>query len=310
MKVCAVLNTESGSLKKLDDISEFCRHLETSFNSEGHDIEVRTVTGKDLLNVMENVAGNNDYDTIVACGGDGTVSLTASLCHQHDKTCGVLPAGTMNLYARTLGIPLDIHRAAEAIAAAEIKACDIATANGRAFVHQFSLGLQPEIIRVRDQIKHTNSTGKMLSGLKATMTVLSDEPQTYSVRFDGDSEEPFQEVSVMTVSNNLYGQDQLPYADKPDGGTLGLYWAPPLGRLDAVGLITDILSGSWNHNQHLVERAIDEIVLTFEDPGPNENASLDGELVELEETMHFKTHKGALKVLVPEQVSLVEQWLS
>ena len=62
------------------------------------------------------------------------------------KALAILPAGTMNLFARGLGIPQSLDAAVEAFADGEIKAVDMASANGRPFVHQFSIGMHAKMV--------------------------------------------------------------------------------------------------------------------------------------------------------------------
>ena len=64
-------------------------------------------------------------------GGDGTISFAAAAAARCGKTLGILPLGTMNLFARSLGMPLEMRAAAEAIAAGEKVAVDIGEVNGR-----------------------------------------------------------------------------------------------------------------------------------------------------------------------------------
>src|SRR5258708_7263201 len=62
-------------------------------------------------------AVRNGAETIVAAGGDGTVSTVASVVAESEATFGVLPVGTLNHFARDAGIPLDPVAAVHTIAA-------------------------------------------------------------------------------------------------------------------------------------------------------------------------------------------------
>ena len=63
-------------------------------------------------------AVSEPYNVIVAAGGDGTVNSVASAVIESDKILGVLPLGTLNHFARDLGIPSDLQEAARTISAA------------------------------------------------------------------------------------------------------------------------------------------------------------------------------------------------
>ena len=86
-------------------------------------------------------------DVVLAGGGDGTISAAAAALMGKKKALAILPAGTMNLFARSLGIPLSLDAAVEAFADGEVRAVDVASANGRPFIHQFSIGMHAKMVR-------------------------------------------------------------------------------------------------------------------------------------------------------------------
>src|SRR4051812_47059714 len=62
---------------------------------------------------------------VVAAGGDGTVNAVASVLAGTDIALGVLPLGTLNHFARDIGMPLDLQGAARAIVAGKRRAVDV-----------------------------------------------------------------------------------------------------------------------------------------------------------------------------------------
>jgi diacylglycerol kinase family enzyme len=90
-------------------------------------------------------------DVLVAGGGDGTVSAVAAALVDSDIVLGVLPLGTLNHFAKDLGIPLLLEAAAGAIVAGRTARIDVGEVNGRVFVNNSSIGLYPEIVRDREQ---------------------------------------------------------------------------------------------------------------------------------------------------------------
>ena len=149
MNVIAVLNKGGGTLRTID-VDEFCQKAVETFEAAGHRLECRVVEGKDLTATLEAVAKEPDLDLMIAGGGDGTISAAAKVAFEAGVPLGVLPAGTMNLFARTLGLPLDLDEALVALAHGELGVADIATANGEPFVHQFSVGIHARLVRIRD----------------------------------------------------------------------------------------------------------------------------------------------------------------
>ncbi len=139
MKVVAIFNRDGGTFRTAD-MDAVCEHAVQAFSSKGRQIECRPVAGADIETALQEAADEPDCDVILAGGGDGTISAAAAIAWKSGKTLAVLPAGTMNLYARTLGVPLDIYAGLDALASATPRKADIGTANGRPFVHQFSIG--------------------------------------------------------------------------------------------------------------------------------------------------------------------------
>ncbi|WP_407815538.1 diacylglycerol kinase family protein, partial [Staphylococcus aureus] len=65
---------------------------------------------------MERAAEEPGIEGIIAGGGDGTISAAAGIAWKQGIALGIVPAGTMNLFARSLKLPLDIRQALETLA--------------------------------------------------------------------------------------------------------------------------------------------------------------------------------------------------
>src|SRR5690242_13341436 len=97
---------------------------------------------------------------VVAAGGDGTVNALASLLRGKPTALGILPLGTLNHFARDLGIPLELKDAAAVIAGGRTIDVDVGEVNGRTFVNNASLGLYPAIVQERRRRQRRNGHGK------------------------------------------------------------------------------------------------------------------------------------------------------
>ena len=279
--VLAIINRQSGTLKTADADS-IGALIVSCFAEAGKTAQCRFYQAGEFARFLEQSIVSTDAGTILVAGGDGTVSTAASLCIDNDRILGVLPAGTMNLYARTLNVPLDLEAAVRALAKGKTMRCDIGVANGRRFVHQYSVGLQPKIIQERDRASHRSRFNKLLAGLRATVSVVR-RPPTFKVRIDKDGAKQEQKLSFIAVSNNLYGEGHLPYADKVDGGVLGMYWAGRLGPRENLKLIADLTLGNWSANPNFVAAlAQKKVILEFPNRKRSSKAVIDGELIPVE----------------------------
>ena len=80
---------------------------------------------------------------VIVGGGDGSLSETVDHFLGHDTVFALLPLGTANSFARTLGIPLDLDGAIDVIAKGEARRIDLAAINGDYFLNNAALGLAP-----------------------------------------------------------------------------------------------------------------------------------------------------------------------
>src|ERR1044072_819581 len=89
------------------------------------------------------------HDTAIVGGGAASLSPAAAAFAASDKVPGALPFGTMNLLARDLGMPLDLHEAVAALATAQARRIDLAEINGRPFHTLSGLGFFSQMARAR-----------------------------------------------------------------------------------------------------------------------------------------------------------------
>jgi diacylglycerol kinase family enzyme len=297
MQICALLNKDGGTLKTID-VEEFAHDIEQKFQANGHEIEVSIITGDQLIDTLAQLAKNNTCDVVLAGGGDGTISAAAQYCWQNNKTLGVIPAGTMNLFARSLGIPLNLDDAVDALAGASKKQVDIATANDELFLHQLSVGLHPKIVKMRDQEQHQSRFQKIFGSIRAALTTFSRPPH-YKIDVEIDGDKTREDLSLIAVSNNKYGRGHMPYADFPQQGELGIYTARPLNTQSNLKLASDLVLGTWDTNPDLIERTGQKATISFPNGQKYPEVTIDGELVENKKHFEIQIHPKALSVLAP-----------
>ncbi len=297
MLIQIVLNKDGGTLKTADT-AEVARKLSAALSAAGNSISIAIPSGKEIKNALEIASKDKSVDCIIVGGGDGSVSLAASLCWKHGKVLGVLPAGTMNFFARSLQMPLELDAAIKALADAGVHSVDIGTVNGKVFVHQVSLGVQPRMVELRKFIPYKSRLGKLAASARAALrTIIS--PPSFRAKLSNGKEDYNGRYSILAVTNNVYGDGHLPYADTLEDGILGIYSAPRLSFLMNVKLARDMLLGRWTDNEHLLSQSTDSVQIDVLSRTAGRKMSIDGELVSLEKTLNIKLHKGALKVLMP-----------
>jgi len=264
----------------------------------GHAVSVTTVAGDGLEKALA-VAAAGPAEVVMVGGGDGTVSAAAAQLAHTDKALAVLPAGTMNLFARSLGIPLDLDAAVAALGAGAIEAVDVAAADDRIFVHQFSVGLHAKLIRLREKKSFGSRLGKMRASVAAGLSTFFRPPRLEAeLVVDGGA------FTVRTagigITNNLIGEGyRLPYAARPDGGVLGVYITQARRRRDLARFLFGILLGRWRRNEHVDIHEARQVTLRLLAHHRRFGCAIDGELAPLARETRLVILPGALKVLRP-----------
>jgi diacylglycerol kinase family enzyme len=98
MKIKAIFNRDGGTFRTTD-MEAYRQKAEEVFRAAGHDIEIAIVSGSEMGDTLEKAARRDDLDAMIAGGGDGTISGAAGVAWKNGMPLGVVPAGTMNLFA-------------------------------------------------------------------------------------------------------------------------------------------------------------------------------------------------------------------
>ena len=299
MKMIAILNREGGTFRTTD-MQAYAEKAKQVFSDAGDELQVVVCIGKEMPAALNRATRKDNIDAIIAGGGDGTISTAAGIAWKSGVPLGVIPAGTMNLFARSLKLPLDIWSVLETLATGEIRAADIGSADGKAFVHQFSAGMHARMVRYRNSLPYRSRAGKITANVRASVGVVLNPPQ-FEIEFDVDGQQESRMISAISVSNNPFGQNGLMFSDDLTTGHLGIYIAEPLRPAGAAKLAVDILRGKWRENAAITEMKAKSVDLHFPRVYRSANYVLDGELIPLGKDIAIRLHPGELRVIMPKE---------
>jgi diacylglycerol kinase family enzyme len=166
----------------------------------------------------------------VAAGGDGTVNAVAAALAGTGIPLGVLPIGTLNHFAKDLGLPLDLEGAVRLVSQGPTRRVDVGEVNGQVFVNNSSIGVYPRIVALRRRSGATGP-GKWLAALWATMTVLRRRPFV-GVRIRTADDAIVRRTPFVFVGNNEYRMAGINAGSRESltGGRLALYVMHAAGR--------------------------------------------------------------------------------
>jgi diacylglycerol kinase (ATP) len=236
-------------------------------------------------------------DLVVAVGGDGTVRGCAEGLAGSPVPLGIVPLGTANLLARTLGIPLHPEPAL-AIALARTSATvdrriDLATANEAPFTAMAGMGLDAAVVAATRLKHHLGWLAYAISGAAH----LATSPATFTIRLDDGK--PFARTAHSVVVGNsglLPGGFTLLPDARIDDGLLDIGVLAPHGLLGWPRLATRVLTHSHAEDQQLERFQAREVTITAQHPLPRE---VDGEVVAPGTALSVRIRRAALTVRVP-----------
>jgi diacylglycerol kinase family enzyme len=235
---------------------------------------------------------------IVAAGGDGTVSAVAGVLRGTGTALGVLPFGTLNHFAKDLGIPLDAAQAARTIAAGRRIAVDVGEVNGRCFINNASLGLYPGMVRERDRQQRRLRRSKRHAMLWATLAVLN-RPPLLDLRLEVDGKMHDYRAPFVFIGNNDYQMEGFDIGTRArlDEGRLDVYTTRGCGAGGLVMLMLRALLGRLRQDREFFEAH--PATLRVASRKQRLLVATDGEVTSMQTPLEFRIAPRALQVVVP-----------
>jgi YegS/Rv2252/BmrU family lipid kinase len=291
--IAAVLNGTSGQ----GTASKAAERLKEIFAEAGREARITLAQGGKEINAAMRRAVEGGCEILVVGGGDGTINSGASAAIAGDIPLGVLPLGTLNHFAKDLGIPLDLEEAAKVVLDGVECKVDVGEVNGRIFLNNSSLGVYPAIVRLRDKYR-SKLRGKWLAALWAGLTVMRRSP-FMGVRIEVEGEKIVRRTPLVLVANNEYRMSGIDAGSRESlaRGHLALYVVNAEQRPGLLRL-------AWEVFRKGAEKAKEIDLVLVEDASIETRrhhlqVATDGEVFTLESPLNYRIRPGALRVLVP-----------
>lgn len=287
-----IVNAGSGSVNWENTEQQLVELL----NQNGVEANINLAkSGSEILRLAEKLA-RGKTETIVAGGGDGTISAVASELAGTSKSLGVLPLGTLNNFSKDLGIPQNLAEAVHIIAENHTQTIDVGTVNGRTFINNSSIGLYPGIVRRREK-RQRLGYGKWRSAFWAALKILKRSP-FFAVRLETGENVRIVKTPFVFVGNNDYEMDffNIGRRAKLDDGKLSVYFLHRNGRKGLLLLALRLIFGRLRQTHDFEEVNVEEI--TFETRKKRILVAFDGEVEMMETPLHYKIQPQSLRVIV------------
>ena len=292
-RIAVIINHQAGSTGEIGTTQ-----IEDALRAAGFESSVTLASDGSKIVDAAKQALSEGADIVVAGGGDGTVSAVASELVGSGIALGVLPLGTLNHFAKDIGIPMEPDQALQTIVAGHRMAVDVAEVNGKFFLNNSSIGIYPDIVKYRETQQRRFGKSKWTAFFWACMNAMRRHP-FLDVQLKADGENLTRHTPFVFVGNNEYSIDGFDIGERKtlSAGTLSLYVSQRTGRIGLLGFAVRALFGRLRQARDFDAVLSEEVVIRTRIE--RMRVSTDGEVAMMETPLNYRIRAGALTVLVP-----------
>lgn len=235
-----------------------------------------------------------EVDLVVIGGGDGTLRAALSALVDTGLPLGILPLGTANDLARTLGIPTDIAAAAQIVADGTTRPVDLGEVNGRFFANVASIGYSADLAR-NLTAEAKSRWGKLGYAMAAMNLLAQSRPFFVDLEHDGVTER-VRTVQISVGNGRFYGGGMAVAADaEPDDGMLDVYSLEIDHWWELLALAPSLRRGTQGRRAKVRAFKCTALSLTTRRP---HDVNTDGDLTTCTPAT-FRVHREAITVFAP-----------
>jgi diacylglycerol kinase family enzyme len=271
--------------------------VQSALDAAGIEAEIEVIAGGECEVRSLAIAERGDRLLIVG-GGDGTVGAAASALAGTKTALGILPLGTLNHFARDLGVPLRLEEAAQLVAEGTERRVDVAEMNGRTFINNSAIGLYPLMVVDRDLQRKRLGRSKRLAMLVASVRTLArfnHQRLTLTV----NEEKARIDTPLLFVGNNDYRLDlgAPGRRESLDDGRLCVLVMRKKTRRGLLAASVRALLGKTRRDDMVRLDGVER--LRVDSRRSHVAVSLDGEVLRTKPPLDYRIRKQALRVIAP-----------
>jgi YegS/Rv2252/BmrU family lipid kinase len=290
-----LLNRGGGALSADPGLAD---RVGQALKDAGLDAKVELVSGGDCAVRCRAIAEAGNPLLIVG-GGDGTISAAASALVGTETRLGILPLGTLNHFARDLGIPSDVAEAAELIAAGKERRVDVAEMNERIFINNSAMGLYPLMVVDRDQQQKRLGRSKRAAMIVASLRTLMRFRHHRLTLTVNEERSGRIDTPLLFVGNNDYRTD-IGAAGQRESLEDGQLCVLVMRKKTRRGFLAATLRALFGRRRKDDLVRLDGVErLRVSSRRSHLIVSLDGEVVSAQPPLDYRIRKQALRVIAP-----------
>jgi diacylglycerol kinase family enzyme len=293
-KIPVILNGASGGGHS-DDAAQ---RLGDAFRAEGLEASLRPFGAGEDVRELARRALKEQAPVIAAAGGDGTLSAVADVVRGTATALGVIPVGTLNHFAKDLGVPLDIAEAVRTIARGRRISVDVGEVNGRGFINNASLGIYADIVRKRKRQQRRLRRSKRKAMLWAALEALH-RSRLLELRLELEDGVHTYRAPFVFVGNNDYILEGFDIGSRArlDAGLLKVYTTRRSTTRGLLALALHALFGRLRQADDFMDSSVRS--LRVSSPRRRLLVATDGEITAMDTPLEFRIRPRALQVIVP-----------
>lgn len=264
--------------------------------------------GRDLIAAARRSLADG-CTVLVAAGGDGTLNAVAStLIGNPSASLGVVPAGTLNHFARDLGMQLDPITAAHQLLAGHEISVDAGEVNGRIFLNNSVLGVYPVYRAARRAIEShglgNTAFGRFLAVVGGIARVFWRMPHL-RLRFKADGKTIELESPFVLIANNEHELEsgRIGKRISINEGRLWIYAMRRCSRWALLRYFVRYVVGRFSRHDAFEEFAAEAVTIERR-RRKRIGVGVDGEIVYMRSPLEYRCLPGALRVIAPENSPL------
>lgn len=291
-KVRILINPNSGMGFALDRIREA---LIKYWDIPGNDLSIQFSLSKEDGQAKARRAVEDGVGRLLVAGGDGMVNSIGSVLTGTGTALGVIPAGSGNGFARHFNIPLDIAKATEALASAQVQKIDVGYANGLPFFVTCSLAWDAALV---DAFEKSPVRGVLPYVFAGVYKLFDYRPQAFTLLLDNHEEITIEDPLLCTAANltQYGGGAQIAPNARADDGKLQLVTLRQRDLPWIIPMLGKLFDGTIDRLQEVQTRPFSSLTVRRKEAGPMQ---LDGELLSAPAEVEISVRSRALNVLVP-----------
>ena len=219
----------------------------------GYETSAHATTGKDCAKKAAQKACDNNFDFIIAAGGDGTINeVVNGIAEQGNRpTLGIIPAGTTNDFARALHIPKDITEACNVLCNGRIQSVDIGKVSSQYFINIAGAGTLTELTyEVPSKLK--TMMGQVAYYVKGFEKLPRIKPSNVTIEYDGKWFEGEIMLFLVSNTNSVAGFEKLAPNAYLNDGLFDLIILKKTNLADVVRLVSAAMRGEHLSDEKVI----------------------------------------------------------